>query len=115
MTPEQYTAVEAFVDIVRRHYGTRLVDVRVYGSRARGEAHDESDLDLAIILDDGNWEFWDEKRWLAKQASPARFKADIYIQPWPVRRSAWDDPSTHANPRLIEKMRRDARDLKDAA
>jgi predicted nucleotidyltransferase len=32
-------------------YGNRLKQVRLFGSYARGEADDESDLDVLIILD----------------------------------------------------------------
>jgi predicted nucleotidyltransferase len=32
-------------------YGDRLVDVFVFGSHARGDATEESDLDLLVVLD----------------------------------------------------------------
>lgn len=36
---------------LRALYGDRLVDVVLYGSHARGDAHHESDIDLAVIPD----------------------------------------------------------------
>jgi predicted nucleotidyltransferase len=36
---------------LRELYGGRLVDVFVFGSRARGEESDDSDLDLLVVLD----------------------------------------------------------------
>jgi uncharacterized protein len=44
--------LEAFVDEVQQHFGNRLVEVRLFGSYARGEAHAESDVDIAIIVED---------------------------------------------------------------
>jgi uncharacterized protein len=32
--------------------GKRLVELRLFGSRARGDAHHDSDIDVAVILDD---------------------------------------------------------------
>jgi predicted nucleotidyltransferase len=33
-----------------QHFGDRLVEVRLFGSRARGEAHEESDLDVLVLV-----------------------------------------------------------------
>lgn len=43
---------------LRQLYGSRLVDVYVFGSRARGDADEDSDLDLVVVLDrvDDPWE-----------------------------------------------------------
>lgn len=37
---------------VQRSLGDRLLEVRVFGSQARGEAHEESDLDLLVLVDE---------------------------------------------------------------
>ncbi len=34
-----------------QHLGQHLLDVRVFGSQARGEAHEDSDLDVLILVD----------------------------------------------------------------
>lgn len=46
---------------LRALYGERLVDVILYGSRARGDADEESDLDLMVVLEDPV-ERWKERR-----------------------------------------------------
>jgi predicted nucleotidyltransferase len=42
--------VEAFVSSVARRFGERLDRIILYGSKARGDDHLESDLDLLVVL-----------------------------------------------------------------
>ncbi len=51
LTPEDRHAVEQFRDAVRRHFGPRLRDLRLFGSKVRGDDHDESDIDVLVLLD----------------------------------------------------------------
>ena len=47
-------SVRAALDEARRRldalYGDRLVRVVLYGSQARGDAHDDSDVDVLVVL-----------------------------------------------------------------
>jgi len=40
-------------------YGPRLKQVLLYGSRARGDFHDDSDYDVLVVLE-GPFHWWDE-------------------------------------------------------
>ena len=115
MTAEERGALDAFVAAVRQHYGVRLVDIFVFGSRARGDANEDSDVDLAIILQDGDWTFWTEKLQLSDRVHDALVEHELYIQAWPVRYSEWLDPGKHRNPRFVASMKRDARPWAEAA
>ena len=44
---------------LREQHGHRLVRVVLFGSRARGEGDAESDLDVLVVVDDGDWRFRD--------------------------------------------------------
>jgi uncharacterized protein len=108
MNTEQKQALQAFVHSVRLYYGARLADVFVFGSQARGDATDDSDTDVVIVIADGAWQFWTELRWLSDKAYDALIETGLNIHAWPVERSAWERPEAHSNPRLIANMRRDA-------
>jgi predicted nucleotidyltransferase len=72
-------------------YGDRLVDVFVFGSRARGDAATESDLDLLVVLDhvDDPWaehERMDETLWRHTLAS------GVVVTAFPVAKDRYDHP-----------------------
>lgn len=50
---ERRRLIEEFRDRVRELLGERLRDLRLYGSAARGESHEESDIDLLVLVADG--------------------------------------------------------------
>ena len=43
--------IKEFKVEVRELYGRRLKNVILYGSYARGEATDDSDIDMAVVLE----------------------------------------------------------------
>jgi len=45
------TALQAYVRTLQSRFGARLVDVLLFGSQARGDAADGSDIDVMVILD----------------------------------------------------------------
>ena len=115
MTPEQRKALEAYVERVRAHYGESLHDIVVFGSRARGDQGPDSDVDLAVILKNDDWQFWSEKLVIADLSYEALMDAGLVVQGWPVSLAAWQSPVGHPQRRLIEAMKRDARAWREAA
>jgi predicted nucleotidyltransferase len=83
-------------------YGERLVDVMFFGSWVRGEAHEESDVDLLVVLD----------RLLDRAAERNRMVDILFdleadsrraIQAFPVARAdARDNPQTFVATALQE-------------
>ena len=108
MTPVERQALNGFVAAARAHYGARLHDILVFGSRARGDNDDDSDIDLAIIFEDSNWDYWSRKFELLDMGWEAYIEANLDIEPWPVTKIAWDHPDSHRNPRFIRAIQKDA-------
>lgn len=53
--------IEAFKNNLKQLYGDNLHSVILYGSLARGEETEESDIDLIVVLKEIK-DFWDEVR-----------------------------------------------------
>lgn len=45
------STLDAFAAGLRERFGPRLLAIRLFGSYARGEAHEESDVDCLVLLD----------------------------------------------------------------
>lgn len=79
-------AVQFFKDKLQRVYGDRLVAVILYGSCARGEESDESDIDLLVLLKDIG-DFWKEVHQISEIESQVHELLDyqVFISAIPVR------------------------------
>jgi predicted nucleotidyltransferase len=52
LTPREQQVLEAFLSRTRRlSEATRIAAVVLFGSRARGDSHQDSDLDVAVFCD----------------------------------------------------------------
>ena len=69
--------------------GERLAGLYVFGSRARGEAGSDSDLDLAVILNDATFDRVSEKLALSDIAYSVLLDTGAYLQPMPFSVEAW--------------------------
>ena len=54
--PLIHTVVAEFARELRRRYGDAVREVRLFGSVVRGEAHEESDVDVAVVLDHADFD-----------------------------------------------------------
>ena len=50
--------MDAFAAAVRQAFGARVYCIGLQGSRARGEANEDSDIDVVVILDEWRAEDW---------------------------------------------------------
>lgn len=44
--------IKDFTETMKNHYGDRLSKIILYGSYARGDFNEESDIDLMVVLKD---------------------------------------------------------------
>ncbi len=79
-------ALKTFCDRLRNLYGEHLASVILYGSRARGEAKDGSDIDLLIVLKDFK-DFWEEFHNISPIAGAISLEYDIVISALPIKKA----------------------------
>lgn len=64
-------------------YGDRLAGLYLYGSYARGDAHDESDIDLLAVLQ-GEIDSWEEGNRLVDTLHDLEIETSTVISVYPV-------------------------------
>jgi antitoxin ChpS len=79
----------------------------LFGSRARGDYHEESDADVAVIMAGEPGDYVETKLELAALSFDLLLETGLRIQALPVWESEWENPDTHSNPRLLVNVRRD--------
>jgi antitoxin ChpS len=98
-------AVKQFAGLVARDYP--LQQTILFGSRARGDAHDESDADVALILSGQIQPFVKTKMALSELAYDVLLDTGVVIQALPIWERQWAAPDSYSNPRLLQNVQRD--------
>ncbi len=60
LSKQEKDAIEEVKNRLVKKYGDRLLLLKLYGSKARGEAHKNSDIDILAIVDKDMWEMRDK-------------------------------------------------------
>jgi len=88
LTEKQRETVRRFAARLRDALGDDLRAVWFYGSRARGEAHAESDVDLLVIADGGRdryqriaWDLSEEAAAISGE-SPFSYSVHVHDREW---------------------------------
>lgn len=84
-------------------YGDRLRGLYLFGSHARGDAERDSDVDVAIVLDDYGSPVREIRR-MSEIASRISLALDRHISRVPIRESDWRRKDTV----FMRNLRRDA-------
>jgi hypothetical protein len=59
LTFSERAALDGYLVNLCQQYGDKLVRVVLFGSKARGDFETESDLDVLVVLHDGDWRLRD--------------------------------------------------------
>lgn len=98
-------AVLVFAEKLRGQYeATQLI---LFGSRARGDYHTESDADVAVILRGSPGDFLETKLAMADLAFDALLETGVLVQAFPVWESEWKYPAGYSNPETLQNIARE--------
>jgi len=86
LTDKERQAATDFANRVRQQFGDQVVSVLVFGSRARGEAEPDSDMDLLVIMSDAGPKIRRAIRYLAVEVW---LKYGIYLSTRVWSRAHW--------------------------
>lgn len=104
--PTWRQALSRFVEEVRALYGPRLESVVLYGSRARGDAVEGSDIDTLVVLDHCE-DFWSELERVGVAATAVLLDHAVVISAFPISR---DDFDAGAGP-FVQNVRREGKSV----
>lgn len=105
--PAVAEALRRFTGEIARREAGRFVRAVLFGSHARHQARQDSDVDVAVVLSGPEGDLVRTKLAMADVAYDVMLDTGVLIQPLPVWQEAWEHPERHRNPRLIENIRRE--------
>ncbi len=79
----------------------------LFGSRARGDHEPESDVDVAVVLDQRMPRAFRAKCQLLDDTYELMLDTGYYIQPWALEKGALERPDAHPSPQISRAVLRE--------
>lgn len=80
-------ALARFTRAVREQFGDSVIDIRLFGSHARMAAHEESDVDVAVVLNEAGWQV---QRDIIDLAADIGLEYGLMLSPTVFDRATWE-------------------------
>jgi predicted nucleotidyltransferase len=96
-------ALARFTGELRRRFGEAVIEVRLFGSFARSEANEESDIDVAVVLERADW---NTRRDVIDLATDVGLPYDLLISPTVFDRATYERWREQERP-LVMDIERD--------
>ena len=87
MKGEMKKAVDEFVNRLQKLHSSQISDIFLYGSQARGDQKEYSDVDILIIANTKDWRF---KHELSNIASDVSLEFDILLDTHVISQENWE-------------------------
>ena len=97
LQPTEQTWLKDYCGALRKHHADKVLRVSVFGSKARGDGGADSDLDVLVILRDGDWRLQAKIRRLGYQHDLAAH-GEVLPAIMTYTRRVWDERKSHGNP-----------------
>jgi uncharacterized protein len=96
---EVQRVVRDFRRRLSEHFGSRLSDVRLFGSYARGAAHEDSDVDVFVLLDRMDYV---TQRDVLNIAGDLFFETNLLVSPSVFGRAVYEAHRAEGRPLISE-------------
>ena len=93
--PQFGSVLARFAGAVRDQFGEAVLDIRLFGSYARSNAHENSDVDVAVVLEEAGWE---TRRDIIDLAADFGLAHDLTLSPTVFDRETWERWRTQDRP-----------------
>jgi len=87
LTTEEHQAINAFVDRLYEQFPGEIVQVSLFGSKARGDSGPWSDIDILTVVKEESWALRGEISTLAARVS---LECDVLIGPRVIGKERWE-------------------------
>jgi hypothetical protein len=91
LSDDDRRAAEAFVSAAVAQFGDRLDRIILYGSKARGDDHPESDLDVLVVLHGKAQPDWCDARGLSFLAADVGLETGVDVSAKCISAERFDD------------------------
>ena len=88
LTPTEQEAITEYIARIRVRFRNRVLAAMLFGSKARGDADPESDIDLLVLVDVESSEFRSQ---LWRIASDVSLEYDVVLSPRVSGQERWDE------------------------
>ena len=105
VAPLTQRSLELFLASVRKRYA--IVEAWLYGSRARGDEREDSDVDLALVIEGDMPLASSVAAGMGNESYDVLTETGQYVSPLPIKLDHWRDPAWHSNPFLLANIRRE--------
>ncbi len=86
LTRQERQAVNALIEALQQQYPDRIRDLFLFGSKARGDSHPDSDIDILILVDDDDWRF---SHAISRIAARISLNYDVLLGPRVIQQARW--------------------------
>ena len=73
---QEERALKHFKEILAQQFSSEVVSIRLFGSKARGDSHAASDIDVLVVTKQDNWRLKEE---IGKVATAILLDYGIYL------------------------------------
>jgi uncharacterized protein len=98
-------SIDLFLERVRPRYAIK--EAWLYGSRARGDAREDSDVDLALVIEGDDRPASSIGAEMGGDTYDVMVETGQFVIPLPIAIEKWLDPEKHSNPYLLANVRRE--------